>query len=242
MKNITNFIKNNEWVYPVIISFVLIVLLVSQWKDLACFSDGHKTVLTLSAGLIAFTWGLVQYRKSQVWKRNEFIVSEYQNFISNRYVQRVMVLLDYPISNFYVFEEEPTVNTLDKPFEELERSNKILIKCDYKTIAEALSAKYDDEKPRDYMAAPNIIRHSFDKFLFKLGLVNKYIDSNLISRDEIKPFIIYWLDLINSDSSSFVNNQNDFIKMKKQLRRFMKKYRYEQLEKLFEKFDIKINE
>jgi len=232
----------SEWKVPLLLFVLFSGTIIVLWTDLAEFKDGQKNAITLAAGFLAFIVGLFQYRKSQAWKKIEFLAQEYKAFNEDRYVQRVMYLLDYPISNFQLFADENIEVFSTSNYKTL-TGDRIIVQCNYSIVSEALSNKYDDEVIEQFDSKANIIRLSFDKFLYKLGLFQKYIDAGLITVEDLQPYFQYWIEVIKRPKNQKLkNNEEGYVKMKRELIRFMYKYNYPALNKLLITFGTNLDD
>lgn len=231
-----NYFKSHQWLFFSIISVIVVIILIAKWEDLENF-ENRKNALLLAGGLLAFICSFIQYRIGQDWKKTEFLAQEYSHFIKDPYVQRVMHILDYPISSFKILDGE-NIEEFDDTYQIKRKVGDIIIvKCNYEIISIALSEKFDDESENDYDPISNIIRLSFDKFLFKLGLFQKHIDSKLINSADLKPYIYYWIEFLCDPKNKNLNNhQEQFEKMKKELIRFIDRYKYDSLTNLLKTY------
>lgn len=233
----------SPWWFFTMTTIIIFLIVISHWSDLTNFTDGQKNAVALLGGLLAFICGFIQYRIGQEWKKTEFLAQEYKEFIKDRYVQRVMYLFDYPISSFQLFEHECNLKVNESECKTLETGKITIVGCSYSIIKEALSDKYDDEDNDNFDAKANIIRLSVDKFLFKLGLFQKHIESNLINAADLKHYINYWIEFIKrADNPKLNSHKEDYKKMKKELIRFMRRYDYNSLNDLLKNFGTDIEQ
>lgn len=59
------------------------------------FLKEYKEVLTLAGAVIAFVWGVFQYRSTQRWKSAEFALGELHKFNASENTKLIHKLLDY---------------------------------------------------------------------------------------------------------------------------------------------------
>ncbi len=226
----------------IILLFSLLTIVIAKWNQLEKPDELNLKLLGLVGAIIAFCIGLFQYYKAQKWKKTEFLAQEYKTFVSDRYVQRVMHLLDYPVSDFQLFDDEVLAHSLTGYFFSYP-DKKIVVECNYSVIAMALSKDFDDETPATFDSKMNIIRFSFDKFLFKLGVFHKHIGSGLIKVEDVVPYISYWIRFIKkTENEMLVNNKDSFIEMKKSFIGFIFRYKtdYRSLDSLLGNFETNI--
>ncbi len=160
---------------------------------------------------IALTW-LHLYRQQQRWKRVELARQEAQNFRERQAVRNVLNILDYEeYRTFYITHprdgRQVTFEANDYRLRRALRSHDQMVKTrrgldeikrlaaetdtiDPKTLD--IVQKYDD----DEFFIEVTLRDWFDSFLSGLDYFNTMIESGLVTPAELKPFIIYWINLI----------------------------------------------
>lgn len=115
-------------------------------------------------------------------KKLEFIAKEIKEFFNDFDNKRAFLLLDW--------------NRIDIPIQEGEIKNnpkKIII--DDNILFTSLI--HHSQKQNDgFTEEETLVRKVFDHFLFKLGIFNQFINTGLITEKDLKPYLIYWLELI----------------------------------------------
>jgi hypothetical protein len=130
-------------------------------------------------GLIAFAVGLRQYTLAQRWKRREFIAEQIKNFETNEKIHAALTMLDWT----------------GRPI--LLRSNKTgqvaprLV--DEQLLTTALLPRSPAQGFTDTQAS---IRDCFDGLLDVLVRLQTFLKSELISQEELEPYIDYWIKKI----------------------------------------------
>ena len=81
------------------------------------------------------------------------------------------------------------------------------------------------------------IRIIFDRFLDKLSLFQQYIDAHLIEINDIRPYLLYWIEIISDP-----NRRISKIKFKIALWKYCKYYHFDDVIKLFKLFGYNIEE
>ncbi len=195
--------------------------------------------------------GLRQYKKRQGWRRIEFAQRAVEEFKQKDAVKKVLNILDFeeyrdlaltlPHSDQSLLFEATDYRlrrSLRKHGQmvkikrgiDIINQLKSLKKLDARTVE--LYEKYELEEFPIEVA----LRDWFDEFLGGLERFENLIESNLVRANEIKPFIIYWIQLIGDrsfrrdDGSSFYD----------QLFRYIKDCKYTGVEALFERYGYKI--
>jgi hypothetical protein len=172
------------------------------------------TVIVALAGLFK---AVIEYTKAQKWKKAEFLAKEIKEFFADKNVQRALLMLDWNIIHIKLFEGEIENKT----------------KFEFKDVMIESSLRHHTETY--FTPEESIIRQTFDDFLFKLGMFQNYIDSKLISKKDIEPYLGYWINLIGDLSLNRKQEQHF-----KQLWRFINYYEYRPIIKLFKSFNYDI--
>ena len=97
------------------------------------------------------------------------------------------------------------------------------------------SLRTHDETPA-FKDEEVIIKGLFDNLFDKLGFFNNYIKTGLIKINDIKPYLIYWIEIIADEK----NNRKSY-QFRNQLFKYLRKYKYENIFELCEKFGFKKN-
>lgn len=143
------------------------------------FSDWMDVAKTIGAG-IAFMIGLQQYRRSQVWKRLEFVSAQMKIFFDDRAVRVTMHMLDWRKKTFplYKFRNED---------DEQE------VTVEYKDVATALGV---DPATR-YDKKLSAIREAFERFLEYLARFEGFLDAGAVEPADLNPGLDYWVKLLS---------------------------------------------
>ena len=141
------------------------------------------SIVGVVSGLIAFIAGLSQYMKAQKWKRAEFVAAEFKQFMSKPAVKNATLLLDW---NSRVLEI-PNNNQSG-------HTQGVLITDEI--LASALVPH--DQRPLGFTDVEVYIRDTFDELLEALQIVSHYIDSGLVTYQEFKPYIFYWIEILGN--------------------------------------------
>jgi predicted lipase len=164
-----------------------------------------------TGAFIALTW-LHLYQQQRHWKRVELARQEAKNFRERQAVKNVLDILDYEeYRTFYVTHPQDgrllTFEANDHRLQRALRSHDQMVKTrhgldeikELATETDTIDSKtldiiqqYDDEE----FVIEIILRDWFDSFLGGLDYFDILIEAGLVSAEEIKPFIIYWIRLI----------------------------------------------
>ena len=142
-------------------------------KDLVSIGALLLTSLTLLKGI-------VEYQKTQKWKKLEFIAKEVKEFFADFNVKRMLLLLDWNMLDLPIKEGEITTNA-----KTIKINDDILF-----------SAWQHHEASDGFPELETLIRVIFDEGLSKLSLFNQYLKTGLMEENDLKPYLIYWIDII----------------------------------------------
>lgn len=197
--------------------FLMVSLAIPFWLSYLLASEmelGDKlTMLQLAASIlgfvgavVAFSFALFQYRRSEQWKRTEFIACEVKEFESDPVIQNALLMIDWGHRDLNLFlRPEPK----DADFIEITREAQWrallphTLKWAYSEYQALGSSKAEPEaeagQKYKFSRVETRIRDTYDIFLTRLDRFASYIKSGLISPEELEPFISYWLDAMTKN-------------------------------------------
>lgn len=202
-------------------------------------------VMTTSA---AFLFGLLQYSRSQKWRRAEFAAKEFKEFKSTPIIADAMLMLDW---NHRIYKIEKN----SYPFELSEKEEKqggkgeeyFSIVVDDTVLANALVHHSHKERcPSPERRQPGFtlpevyVRDAFDEFLEGLQMFENFIESRLVSEDNFRPYLFYWLDIIGNKNNH--STKPDWCRSN--IWHYIDAYGYKSVQKLCSRFgyDISVQE
>ncbi|EFK36258.1 Uncharacterised protein [Chryseobacterium gleum] len=177
-------------------------------------------IATFITTIVLAVKALLEYSKSQKWKRNEFLAKEMKDFFSDRDVKKALLILDWNRIDIPLYENEIPSNKERSIFfvDETHLENSLSV---------SPNSEFNDEE--------TIIRKSIDEFLVRLSTLQNYIDNNLFTTKDLKPYIIYWMGLIGDKNRA---NKNPIYIEKLWL--FIKRYEYSQVIKMLKNYGYEI--
>lgn len=155
-----------------------------------------------------------EYRRTQKWKKAEFVSKEVKEFLIDFNIKRALLLLDWNSNDLPIAKEE--IIGKDKIY-----FTDDLITSALKTHL-AVSGFTDEEV---------IIKSIFDVFFDRLSMFYKYIETGLINANDIKPYIIYWVKIFADNSS-----ERKPAALKLQLWEYLEVYQYNDVKELCKLF------
>jgi hypothetical protein len=172
-------------------------------------------------GLYLFFKGLQRYLKDQTWRRNEFVAKEIKDFTSDPMVKNIMSILDWGSRYVELF---PAKANYDDRFAKVDRP--IL-----KSALQYHKFKTTDPAKDRFTRTEVAIRDNFDCFLSYFERFEHFIEAGLITPEELKPYLRYWIDTISENMEDDVRN---FIN------HYIDKYEYKGTQNLFKRFNKNI--
>jgi hypothetical protein len=169
-------------------------------------------------GLSLFLIGLRRYTKDQIWKRNEFVAKEIKDFDSDKMVRNTMYMLDWGERSIELFPDKPQYE------ERFAKVNREILK-----LALQYHGLRTKESGKDRFTPVEVaIRDHFDHFLFYFERFEQFIEAGLITPQELKPYLKYWIFTIADDMEVSVRNV---------VYHYINKYQFSGAQKLFSRFD-----
>jgi hypothetical protein len=183
-----------------------------------CFEINFDTlskVVAFSTAVFGLFRAFAEYRNTQRWKKAEFLAKEAKEFFADPNVKRALIILDYRENDIPVYNGELAGQVTSIHFDQ-----GILLKAlTVKDVVETMS-------PED-----RLIRQIFDEFLTKLSYFNRYIDTKLITLDDLMPYMRYWMNILGNPDSGKRSRT-----VMKQIWEFIDFYEYDDVRSLTRKF------
>ena len=157
------------------------------------------TLITVVIGLGTLIKAIVEYSKAQAWKRAEFLAGVMKEFVNDPNVRLAKVMIDWISRDVELFPENKK-----KEDKRVWVNDEILI--------EALTPenwKGTNENPIGYEEHEAKIRDIFDTFFEKLATISHYLETKLITKQDLRPYITHWIGLINGNRSEALISQID---------------------------------
>lgn len=188
-----------------------------------CEIDWDLTIeaLTLMVVTIGAWKGIREFQHAQKWKRAEFLAQKHKDFTDNLYVQKAMRMLD----GFAIFLP------VDK--NELDGSSEYIDFVPGK-LSKALTPIADEVKRPKEEA---YIRLCIDKFLFRLGVFQRYLDNNLVDKTQVQNLFGYWIKAIGDTNDKVID-----LETKRLLHNYIIDYNYEDVKDILQTYGYTIKE
>ena len=178
--------------------------------------------ITIFCTIIAFIIALFQYRKTQKWKRSEFVYQLITDFKNDFNVRRGLLILDW--------------NRVPLPLKDNEIKDEKFFLYDDEMLISALRFHLNKEEFEGFNQKDLIIRLILDDFFDKLGMFNIYIKKGLIKKNDIVSYLSYWIEIIADN-----NNTSKSFNTRKLILDYIDNYKFTEVGKLCELFGYKIS-
>jgi hypothetical protein len=169
--------------------------------------------LALAGTAIAFGVGIWQYVKAQRWRRAEWVAQEIRSFGQDSMVQAALRMIDWGDRRVRLFTDNSGAEGE-------------LVRVTDDMVAAAL--QHHSERPNGFNLHEAAIRDAFDHFLDGLERFEAFRQARLISAEDLKPHVAYWLHHIRS---ARVGDQT--VERLVQLRAYIEAYGYTGVQALF---------
>ena len=227
------------------------VELLFKQREFELKKSDHTLAILASIGTgTALIFGLWQYFRAEQWKRAEFLAKEMKEFFGDPIVQNVLTMIDWsprPVNLFL----NPTLERDKFPVVTRELQVKALLPHTFLTknvqpgsdanesASDAAIETVDWRLKEKYSSNEARIRDSYDRFLDGLGRFGMYIESDLLTRKAMDPYLRYWIDDVADDPEN-----PDDAAWTCALLAYIQFYKFEGVQYLFKKYgyDIAVSE
>jgi len=153
-------------------------------------ADLGLKILGLGGAVVAFLIGLRQYKRSEQWKRAEFVANELKEFNANPGVGLAMSMIDWGSRTLPLFTARD-FNNRTRVLVTRQIQCRALLPH---TVVEPLKGS-DVEASGEgaFSKEESAIRDSYDSFLDGLERMGSWVSSGLVGPDELDPYIGYWI-------------------------------------------------
>lgn len=155
-------------------------------------------ILALGGTAIAAVIAIKTFWRTEQWKRAEFLAKEMKEFFSDRRVQNTLLLIDWGTRRIALLNDEPAGMTLvTRNLQAHALLPHTLINENNGSDSEMIS-KSDESNLNSFTPEEVAIRDCYDAFLFGLERLASYVSTNLVSAEELRPYLGYWIDDIHA--------------------------------------------
>lgn len=177
--------------------------------------DGQLKAIALFGAAVAFVVGLLQYRKSQRWKRSEWVAQEMDGFFKDPVVRSALCMIDWGARRLELYPNR------EKPEERF-----VVVTDD--RMARAL--EFHENRPEGFTEDEAAIRDAFDHLLDRLERIHSFVEAGLVTVADVSPYLRYWAEHILA-----ARTDDPKVQRLVQLRRFIDRYSFSGVAILFDR-------
>jgi hypothetical protein len=152
---------------------------VALWLFKSVGFSNWVEILKILGAAAAFWIGLNQYRRSEAWKRLEFVAAEMKAFYDDAAVKLAMGMLDWRKKEVALYKYRG----------ENDFAREVV---DYAIVASALST----EPEKKYDKVHSAVREIFERFLEFLARFEGFLTTGVVEQTDLNPYLDYWIKLI----------------------------------------------
>ena len=217
----------------------------SDTKDRLTFAQVVVSFFGFIGAISAFTFAIFQYRKAEKWKRMQFVADEVRDLEADPIIQNALLMVDWGVRKINLFlipDPEPNdyvkitrdvqwrallPHPLKQKYGEYQAKTKMDI--------EGTSGEIRPGRDLGFHVTEARIRDTYDALLTRLDRLETFIAADLIRSDELRPFILYWIDALTS-----MDGPVDDATWRCTLLTYIDYYKYTGVHSLFERYGKKI--
>jgi hypothetical protein len=208
---------------------------------LATYKDAFTVIISLIGvplALIAAFNGARTYVRTEQWKRAEFLAKEMKEFFANARVQTAFTLIDWGARYVKLLDDDAPKN--GRVLVTRQMQVRALLPHTLKPLlSDAIvfhaDGEHEDDELRRFSPEEAAIRDCYDTFLDGLETFASYVQSDLISLNNLRPYLQYWIDDIHAPTKIA-----DDAAWSAALVTYIAVYRYKGVKWLFEQFNRSI--
>lgn len=158
------------------------------------------SILGYLGALGAFTIRLLQYRRADYWKRSEFVAQEMKEFFGDPKVGTALTMIDWGVREVTLFpgnvNNATVVVTRRLQCDALRPHTMLTSTGGSDEVASPGAATTTGGG--SFSPAEAAIRDCYDRFLDGLDRFGNYLSGKLVSVEDLRPYLGYWIDEIAS--------------------------------------------
>jgi hypothetical protein len=172
--------------------------------DLVCATSLEAQIWGSLGAIVVFGFGVLQYRKAQKWKRNEFLAEEIKEFNESKSVRDALSMLDWYGRTIYcdpcdktsaVWVAHTKASTVYGPVDLPKVTLKRALEY-HEDRAKRLSGSPSDKECK-FDPAEQHVRDTFDECFRYFERFETLLDNRLFSIRELTPYVAYMVSLMN---------------------------------------------
>lgn len=192
-------------------------------------------------GTITTLWlAFRQFRRNEQWKRAEFVAKEIKEFETDDCVINSMFMIDWGERRVNLFQEDG-LKYDDWTKISREMQWRALVPHTIKKKYPSRDVDPSKENQRRFLPEETMIRDTYDDFLKYLQRFGNFVESNLVSSSELKPYLFYWIKSIATGDLKKDEDLADDNNWRCALLCYINFYGYSSVIRLFNDFGFEIS-
>ena len=156
------------------------------------------TVASAAGGVVVFWMGVSSYRRTEKWKKAEFLANEMKEFFASPRIQRTLLLIDWGHRDIQLLEYLPLEQShviVDRKMQTMALRPHVLLD---KTGSDPEIFSTDGKDHEAGFSPPEAaIRDCYDTFLDGLERFSSYVRTGLVELPSLRPYLGYWIHEIS---------------------------------------------
>lgn len=150
----------------------------------------------------AFIVGLLQYRRADYWRRSEFLATEMKEFFDDPGVTATLTMIDWGVRRvkLNVPAADPRGVLIDRGLQcaALRPHTMLTVGSDQvEGVADGVGSSNSVlSGGASFTPEQAAIRDAYDRFLDGLDRFGNYLEGDLLSIDDLRPYLDYWVNSI----------------------------------------------
>ena len=150
---------------------------------------------TLAAAVVA----VITFRRTEKWKRAEFLAAKMKEFFDDRRVQQAMTLIDWGSRRVLLLDATASDGGVVRVTRQLQTRALLPHTLVDATAGSDGEGDCDGAVPmRRFSPEEAAIRDRYDAFLDGLERFAGYVQSGLVAAQDLRPYVGYWVDDIHA--------------------------------------------
>jgi hypothetical protein len=198
------------------------------------------SIVGLAGAIVAVVVGYLQYRRSEQWKRAEFVAQEMKEFNTDTKVSLTLTMIDWGVRNLPLHSvrnrEDQTLTRVSRELQSRALLPHTLVGPSAGSDREAEDTGDGSDNAERFTFDQGIIRDCYDTFLDWFERFGSYLESKLVSVKDLEPYLFYWVN----DIAAPARDQLD-ADWSACLLLYIHVYEYKGVQALFDGFDRDIS-
>lgn len=175
-------------------------------QETIIFFEALGKILALPLSVLGGFFALLQWRRSEDWKRKEFVQQHFEKLQADVAFRLATGMMDWDKRKFRL--------------DEFSGESDQFFFSSIENIKSAL--KHEGSHDLMFSHTEAVVRDIFDVFLTRLEMIVDMINSDLILYTDVKPYLSYWIDFLLG-SKAEITRQKEVADL---IRSFAKAYGY----------------